>query len=128
MTYQDRYYVVNERYRNSTDEDIDEFDSWINESISGGIANSGGIRNITNEKTGEREFLIFYSSSEGSQNHRDSWEDVINMEEGVARYWGDAKASHAPDPDASKGNGWVKEDYCKTYAQADRRSALPRYF
>lgn len=117
-------YVMNETYRSSTDKNKDEFQSRINEPIDGGIRNSGGIRCITNQETGEREFLVFVSKT-GKSRTQHPWEDIINMEEGIAHYWGDAKARHAPDPDKPTGNGWVKEDYCRTYARGDRSNAPP---
>lgn len=102
----------------------DEFQTWLNGPIKTGIRNSGGIRSINNPNTGEREFLVFYSDSSSSQT-QNPWEDVINMSDGIAHYWGDAKARHRPDPDAPTGNGWVKTDYTETYAQGKRADAPP---
>lgn len=124
MTSSDKQYVMNKTYRDSTDEEVDQFQSWINSPIDKGIRNSGGIRCIRNQKTGEREFLVFISKRGTSQN-RNPWEDIINIEEGVVQYWGDAKARHSPNPDDPRGNRWVKEDYCKTYAKGDREDAPP---
>jgi len=124
MSKGSKQYVMNETYRSSTDENKDEFQSWINEPIDGGIRNSGGIRCITNQETGEREFLVFVSKT-GKTRTQHPWEDIINMEEGIAHYWGDAKARHAPDPDKPTGNSWVKEDYCRTYARGARSNAPP---
>lgn len=123
MSKGSKQYVMNETYRSSTDENKDEFQSWINGPIDGGIRNSGGIRCITNQQTGGREFLVFVSKT-GKSRTQHPWEDIINMEEGVAHYWGDAKARHAPDPDET-GNSWVKQDYCRTYARGDRSNAPP---
>ncbi|WP_440765528.1 restriction endonuclease [Natronorubrum sp. DTA7] len=102
----------------------DEFQTWLNGPIETGIRNSGGIRSINNPNTGEREFLVFYSDSSSSQT-QNPWEDVINMSDGIAHYWGDAKARHRPNPDAPTGNGWVKTDYTETYAQGKRADAPP---
>lgn len=124
MTDSSKQYVMNKTYRSSTDKEKDQFQSWINSPIEGGIRNSGGIRCIRNQRSGEREFLVFVSKRGTSQN-RNPWEDIINIEEGVAQYWGDAKARHAPDPDEPRGNRWVKEDYCKTYAKGNREEAPP---
>ncbi|QCS43399.1 restriction endonuclease [Natrinema versiforme] len=122
-SYGDKY-VVNETYRSSMDPAKDEFQTWLNGPIETGIRNSGGIRSINNPNTGEREFLVFYSDSSSSQT-QNPWEDVINMSDGIAHYWGDAKARHRPDPDAPTGNGWVKIDYTETYAQGKRADAPP---
>ncbi|KKF39905.1 hypothetical protein FK85_24875 [Halorubrum saccharovorum] len=117
-------YVVGETYRSSSDPEKDEFQGWLNGPIDNGIRNSGGIRAIVNSTTGEREFLVFVSSQErgGPQN---PWEDVINREEGIVRYWGDAKARDNPNPENANGNSWVKNDYCETYAQDARKDAPP---
>lgn len=117
-------YVVGETYRSSSNSDIDEFQTWLNGPVEGGIRNSGGIRAIRNQTTGDREFLVFVSDSSASQN-QNPWEDIINLEEGIAQYWGDAKARHRPNPDAARGNEWVKTDYCRTYAQERRAEAPP---
>ncbi|MBO4249526.1 restriction endonuclease [Halomicrobium sp. IBSBa] len=119
-----REYVVNKTYRSSSDATKDQFQKWLNGPIDNGIRNSGGIRSITNPDTGKREFLVFVSDSGASQT-QNPWEDVINMEEGIVRYWGDAKARHTPHPETATGNGWVKDDYCRTYAQNDRPNAPP---
>ncbi|MFD1588128.1 restriction endonuclease [Halorientalis brevis] len=117
-------YVVNETYRSSTDPEKDQFQGWLNAPIDTGIRNSGGIRAIANPETGDREFLVFITS-DGSTKNPNPWEDVINMQEGTARYWGDAKARHRPDPDEATGNNWVKTDYTETYAQGNRKDAPP---
>lgn len=117
-------YVVNEIYRSSSDADKDEFQEWLNGPIVNGIRNSGGIRSLVNPQTGEREFLVFVSTTGASKNPN-PWEDVINLEEGSARYWGDAKARHRPNPEEATGNSWVKEDYYQTYAQGNRADAPP---
>ncbi|WP_225307840.1 restriction endonuclease [Haloarcula sp. CBA1129] len=101
-----------------------EFQKWLNGPVDGGIRNSGGIRAIKNQTNGEREFFVFVSDSSASQN-QNPWEDIINLEEGIARYWGDSKAKHSPNPDAAMGNLWVKTDYCHTYAQDNRSDAPP---
>ncbi len=124
MTCYGDKYVVNETYRSSMDPAKDEFQTWLNGPIETGIRNSGGIRSINNPNTGEREFLVFYSDSSSSQT-QNPWEDVINMSDGIAHYWGDAKARHRPNPDAPTGNGWVKTDYTETYAQGKRADAPP---
>ena len=117
-------YVVNETYRSARSPSEDEFQTWLNGPVENGIRNSGGIRSIVNPNSGKREFLVFYSDSSSSQT-QNPWEDVINMSEGVAHYWGDAKAKHRPDPDAARGNSWVKTDYTETYAQDKREDAPP---
>lgn len=120
----ERAYVVDKPYRSSSDPRKDEFQAWLNEPIATGIRNSGGIRSITNPDTGEREFLVFVTDSSPARN-QNPWEDIINMEDGRAKYWGDAKARHSPNPDAATGNSWVKSDYCRTYAQGNRGDAPP---
>jgi len=117
-------YVVGETYRSSSDPEQDQFQRWLNGPVETGIRNSGGIRAIVNPDTGRREFLVFVSDSSASQN-QNPWEDVINMEDGRARYWGDAKARHNPNPDTATGNKWVKEDFSRSYAQNDRSEAPP---
>ena len=117
-------YIVNHRYRSSSDPTLDEFQAWLNGPVKGGIRNSGGIRAIKNQKAGNREYLVFVSDSSAAQN-QNPWNDAINMEDGIVRYWGDAKARDNPNPDAATGNKWVKEDYCRTYAQGERAEAPP---
>lgn len=124
MTRHGDKYIVNNRYRSSSDPAIDEFQAWLNGPVDGGIRNSGGIRAIKNQATGDRAYLIFVSDSSAAQN-QNPWDDVINMEEGIVRYWGDAKARDNPNPDAAMGNKWVKKDYCRTYAQEKRADAPP---
>lgn len=117
-------YVINETYRNSTDANKDEFLTWLNGPIDTGIQNSGGIRALANPRTGKREFLVFVSTNASSQKPN-PWEDIFNMEEGTVRYWGDANSDTNPDPAEADGNGWVKKDYCETYAQGNRADAPP---
>jgi hypothetical protein len=124
MTDYGDQYIVNQTYRSSSDSDKDQFQEWLNGPIDTGIRNSGGIRAIVNPETKEREFIVFVSDS-GPTQTQNPWEDIINMEEGIARYWGDAKARHSPNPEEARGNGWVKEDYCQTYARGNRSSAPP---
>lgn len=121
--YGDRY-VVNQTYRSSSDSNKDQFQKWLNGPVDTGIRNSGGIRAIVNPETKERKFIVFVSDS-GPTQTQNPWEDIINMEEGIARYWGDAKARHSPNPGDARGNGWVKEDYCQTYARGNRSDAPP---
>jgi hypothetical protein len=124
MTCYGDEYIVNETYRSSSDPAKDEFQTWLNGPIDTGVRNSGGIRAINNPSTDEREFLVFYSDSSATQS-QNPWEDVINMSDGTAHYWGDAKAKHRPNPDAAQGNDWVKTDYIETYAQGKREEAPP---
>lgn len=124
MTNYEGRYVVNQTYRSSSDSNKDQFQKWLNGPVDTGIRNSGGIRAIANPKTKEREFLVLVSDS-GPTQTQNPWEDIINMEEGIARYWGDAKARHSPNPEKAMGNGWVKEDYCQTYARGNRSDAPP---
>ncbi len=121
--YGDRY-VVNQTYRSSSDSNKDQFQKWLNGPIGTGIRNSGGIRAIANPETKKREFIVFVSDSSPTQT-QNPWEDIISMEGGIARYWGDAKARHSPNPEDARGNGWVKEDYCQTYARENRSDAPP---
>lgn len=124
MSGSEKEYVVNETYRSSTDPDKDEFQAWLNEPIPNGIRNSGGIRSIKNPTTKELEFLVFITDDSASQN-QNPWEDVINMEEGIARYWGDANARDNPHPENARGNGWVQEAYNTKYVQDKREEAPP---
>lgn len=117
-------YVVGETYRSSSDPEQDQFQQWLNGPIETGIRNSGGIRAIVNPDTGERELLVFVSDSSTAQN-QNPWEDVINMDDGRARYWGDAKARHSPNPDTATGNKWVKTDFSRSYALNERDKAPP---
>jgi len=117
-------YQVGCTYRSSSDARKDEFQAWLNGPIETGIRNSGGIRALSNPNTGRREFLVFVSDSSATQN-QNPWEDVINVADGRARYWGDAKARHSPNPDAAMGNKWVKEDFSRSYALKKRGEAPP---
>ncbi len=124
MTDYGERYIINQTYRNSTDNNKDQFQKWLNGPVDTGIRNSGGIRAIVNPTTKKREFLVFVSDS-GPTQTQNPWEDIINMEEGIAQYWGDAKARHNPNPEDATGNGWVKKDYCQTYARGSRADAPP---
>ena len=104
MTDYGEQYVVNQTYRSSSDSHKDQFQKWLNGPIDAGIRNSGGIRAIVNPETKERE-LIFFVSDSGPTQTQPLWEGVITMEEGIARYWVDAKARHSPNSGDARGNG-----------------------
>ncbi|WP_324666151.1 restriction endonuclease [Haloarcula sediminis] len=116
-------YVVDEEYRNSTALETNQYHKWLNGPLDGGINPQMGIGKLANPDTGQCEFLVFYSSDSQSQR-RDPWDDIINMEDGIAYFWGDSKAGDGPDPLERAGNTWVKNEYCRTYAQ-NRRSEAP---
>ncbi|WP_169333101.1 hypothetical protein [Halomicrobium katesii] len=122
-TFGDQY-VVGEEYRNSTEIETNQYHKWLNAPLDGGINPQMGIGRLENQITGEREFLIFYSSDGQSMRH-DPWDDIINMEDGVAHFWGDSKAGDGPDPLERPGNALVKEEYCTNYAQNRRSNAAP---
>jgi hypothetical protein len=117
-------YVVGEEYRNSNSESSNEYYGWLNGPLDGGVNPQMGIGRLGSSGPGPCEFLVFYSSDSQSQR-RDPWDDIINMEDGVAYFWGDSKAGDGPDPLVRDGNRWVKEAYCQTYAQNNRAEAPP---
>lgn len=117
-------YVVGEEYRNSTARETNQYHKWLNGPLEGGINPQMGIGKLENPDTGHIEFLVFYSSDSQSQR-RDPWDDIINMEDGIAYFWGDSKAGDGPDPLKRDGNTWVKDEYCRTYAQNRRPEAPP---
>ncbi|WP_436934089.1 restriction endonuclease [Halovenus marina] len=122
-TYGDQY-IVGKEYRNSTAIETNQYHKWLNGPLDGGINPQRGIGKLENQVSGEREFLVFYSSDGQSKRH-DPWDDIINMEDGVAYFWGDSKAGDGPDPLERSGNAWVKEEYCMNYAQNRRSEAAP---
>jgi len=117
-------YVVDETYRNSTDAKKDEFQGWLNGPVDRGIGQGGGIRTIRNSSNGNVEFIILISTIKHSKAPK-PWEDVINLEDGIAHYWGDAKAADRPNPDNARGNRLVRREYGETYAQDRRTEAAP---
>lgn len=120
-----RRYVVDEEYRNSMDPSENEYSGWLNEPLdSGGINGTRGITNIKNPETDEIAFVVFYSSLSASQSP-DPWEDSINLNDGVAYYWGDAKAGDGPDPANQYGNRMIQRVYAETYAKNNRGAAPP---
>ncbi|GGI95097.1 hypothetical protein GCM10008995_01570 [Halobellus salinus] len=116
-------YVVGEEYRNSTDLSTNEYRGWLNAPLDGGVSYRG-IEALRNPQTDACELIVLYSSSTSSTSH-DPWEDIINLEDGIAYYWGDSKAGDGPDPLSRRGNRLVKEQYCSTYAQNNRDEAPP---
>jgi hypothetical protein len=117
-------YVVGQEYRNSTATETNQYYKWLNGPLDGGINPQMGIGKLENLDTGEYEFLVFYSSTSQSQR-RDPWDDIINMEDGIAYFWGDSKAGDGPDPLTRDGNSWVKKEYCNNYARNRRSEAAP---
>jgi len=117
-------YIVGKEYRNSRATDTNQYHKWLNASIDGGINPQRGIGKLENPETGDCEFLVFYSST-GQSQRRDPWDDIINMEDGIAYFWGDSKSGDGPDPLSSSGNKWVKNEYCNNYAQNRRSDAAP---
>ncbi len=117
-------YVVGKEYRNSTATVTNQYHKWLNAPLDGGINPQMGIGKLENPETGECEFLVFYSSS-GQSQRRDPWDDIINMEDGIAYFWGDSKAGDGPDPLSRSGNKWVKKEYCRSYARNRRSDAAP---
>lgn len=117
-------YVVGKEYRNAREASKNEYYGWLNGPLNGGVNSGMGIHRLQNPRTGDCEFLVFYSS-DGPSESRDPWEDVINLDDGVVRYWGGSKAGSGPDPLAGLGNSWVKTQYCETYAKNNRSAAPP---
>lgn len=117
-------YIVGDEYRNSTDPTTNQYYRWLNGPLDGGINPQRGIGKLENPDSGECEFLVFYSSDSQSQR-RDPWDDIINMEDGIAYFWGDSKAGDGPDPLTRDGNSLVKQEYCRTYARNNRSDAPP---
>lgn len=117
-------YIVGEEYRNSTALETNQYHKWLNAPLDGGINPQMGIGKLENPDTSECEFLVFYSSTSQSQR-RDPWDDIINMEDGIAYFWGDSKSGDGPDPLSRSGNRWVKKEYCHNYAQNRRSNAAP---
>lgn len=117
-------YIVGEEYRNAINTAENEYWKWLNAATEGGITPQRGISALENSGSEIPEFLVLYSTGAASRSGN-PWEDLINMEDGVARYWGDSKAGDGPDPLGRDGNKLVKEIYCKTYARNDRSSAPP---
>jgi hypothetical protein len=123
-----REYKIGERYRDSNNGDVDQFQEWINPPLERGkgVGNSSGIRKIDGQEEGI-EFLVFVSNTSSGSKSEDPWEDVINIDEGRIRYWGDAKPKH-DEVDDPPGNSWIKEIYSEYYAKEKRSEAPPVLF
>ena len=107
-SYGDQY-VVGREYRNSRSMETNEYHKWLNAALDGGINPQMGIGKLENPSTDECEFLVFYSST-GQSQRQDPWDDIINMEDGIAYFWGDSKSGDGPDPLSRPGNKWVKKE------------------
>lgn len=117
-------YVVGREYRNSRSMETNQYHKWLNAALDGGINPQMGIGKLENPSTEECEFLVFYSST-GQSQRQDPWDDIINMEDGIAYFWGDSKSGDGPDPLSRPGNKWVKNEYCRNYARNRRSEAAP---
>lgn len=123
MTERDRIYRVGKEYRNYAGAPDDQYSSWLAEPLDGGIQPPAGINSLDNPATGTPEFFVFWSG-EGSRNNQNPWNDIINLDDGYARYWGDAKPKH-DHPEDAKGNEKVKRVYNQTYGRGERAAAPP---
>lgn len=99
-TNSERVYRIGQQYHDSRNQDVDEFQEWINGPLSSGIRNSGGIRTIgveTDTLEGEIAAIVLVSSElENANDNR--WEDEFHLEHGKIKFWGDAKRESPQEP------------------------------
>ena len=51
-----------------------------------------GIRDLSYEASDETAALVLVSNDTGVSQHKDPWQDSLNVSDGHIEYWGDAKA------------------------------------
>lgn len=95
----DRAYLIDRSYRDSTDLSQNEFYTWLK------VKNSGGIRPKRSESGGVA-YLVLVSSHVSVATYN-PWDDVIDPAQGRIWYWGDAKLHNAKLRDDWEGNKYL---------------------
>ncbi|WP_254767394.1 HNH endonuclease [Salinilacihabitans rarus] len=119
----DRRFRIGERYRDtgSYRNSDDEFLRWIRGSLDSGIKNTGGIRDLSANRSDTPAALILVSNDSGVSQHDDPWEDTLAVNAGYISYWGDAKATNPYDE--SPKNQKIKTAFDRT--ASGRREDVP---
>lgn len=104
-------------YRNSDD----QFLRWIRGPLESGIKNTGGIRDLSSERSDVPAALVVVSNEKGISQHEDPWEDTLAVDAGYVSYWGDAKAGNPYDE--SPQNQKIKAAFDR--AASGRREEVP---
>jgi len=104
-------------YRNSDD----QFLRWIRGPLDSGIKNTGGIRDLSANRSDTPAALVLVSNDSGISQHDDPWEDTLAVNAGYISYWGDAKTNNPYDSSAN--NQKIKIAFDR--AAAGRREEVP---
>lgn len=118
-----RAFRIGERYRDtgSYRNPDDQFLRWIRGSLSSGIKNTGGIRDLGTDRSDTPAALILVSNDKGVSQHDDPWEDTLAVDAGYISYWGDAKAENPYDD--SDQNDKIKDAFDRK--ASGRREEVP---
>lgn len=116
-------FQVGEIYRDtgSYRNEEDQFLRWIRGTLDTGIKNTGGIRDLSAERSDTPAALVLVSNEGSVSQHDDPWEDTLVPNAGRISYWGDAKADHPYD--GSPQNQKIKAAFDR--AAANRREDVP---
>jgi len=90
---------IGQQYRDtgSFREPDDQFLRWIRGPLDTGIKNTGGIRDLSADRSETPAALVLVSNDSGISQHEDPWEDTLAVNAGYISYWGDAKADNPYD-------------------------------
>jgi hypothetical protein len=86
-------YTIDHKYlsKGNPKDKSDQFMRWINRTY-GGINNSRGISNVNYYNKGIiPAFIVLTTKEKKNTTTRIPWEDIIDLNEGLITYWGDAK-------------------------------------
>ena len=111
----ERAYLVDRSYRDSTDLRQNQFYTWL------GVKNSGGMRPRRAEDGG-LAFLVLVSSHVSVATYN-PWDDVIDPLQGRIWYWGDAKSHPTKTRDDWEGNKYLQ--YIWTAVNEERWVDVP---
>lgn len=104
LALDDRAYLIDRRYRDSTTLSENQFYSWLQ------VKNSGGIR-PRRAKDGSLAYLVLVSSQVSVATYN-PWDDVLDPAQGRIWYWGDAKLHDTKLRDDWSGNKYLQRVWC----------------
>jgi hypothetical protein len=116
-------FQVGQQYRDtgSYRDPDDQFLRWIRGPLDSGIKNTGGIRDLSADRSETPAALVLVSNDSGISQHDDPWEDTLAVNAGYISYWGDAKADKPYDDSAT--NQKIKTAFDR--AAAGHREEVP---
>ncbi|RMF93081.1 MAG: restriction endonuclease [Candidatus Schekmanbacteria bacterium] len=91
----------------------DQFMRWINIPGVSGMMNSPGIRWLRYKDKKELPAALILITKTASSSYHNPWEDVIDRNNGVIYYWGDAKADQKRKCEDFMGNKILKKVHDK---------------